>query len=79
MAGNNTESDFIDKYYRGKLIAILSFSSRALEEAEHLRKHGIRVIIGHRLDYDLVDWKDKGFDTYTIWEAVERGEIIQVW
>lgn len=79
MASNRIESDFINTHYKGKLITILSFSSRALEEAEKLRKHGIQVIIGHRLDYDLTDWDGKGFETYSIWEAVERGEIIQIW
>lgn len=72
-------NNFRMNYYRGKVVTVLSYSSLAFEEADRLRENGIDVVIGLREDRSNEEWIKNGFQTFSIWDAVKQGDIIQVW
>ncbi|WDL97738.1 hypothetical protein [Alicyclobacillus sp. ALC3] len=66
-------------YLVGKTVAILGYSSEALDQAKALRNHGVRVVVSVREGCPTRVWEDAGFQTISLWEAVEISDVFQVW
>lgn len=69
------------KQLQDKTIAIIGYQSKeGMSFAHFLRKQGLQVIIGLGDDDD--NWKiaqEDGFEVFTIWDAVHKSDVAQVW
>lgn len=68
-------------YLKGKTVAILGYrKDGGQQRAQFLRDNGIKVVIGLRQQDEV--WTDAvqdGYDVYTVWDATEQADIMQVW
>lgn len=70
----------VENYVRNKIVAVLGYNSDGQEQAAKLRERGIQVIVGLR-DGDPY-WRDAekdGFNVYSLYHAVDKADVIQVW
>jgi ketol-acid reductoisomerase len=68
-------------YLSGKTVAVLGYRDNgAQQQAQYLRNHGIKVVIGLRDEDECWDQAEKdGFKVYSVWNAVEHADVAQVW
>ena len=66
-------------YLLGKKVAVLGYGSQGHAQAQNLKESGVDVIVGLRKGSP--SWSKAeadGFKVYTVAEAVEKAEVIQV-
>jgi ketol-acid reductoisomerase len=66
-------------YLNGKIVAILGYGNQGSDHAQKLRDSGIRVIVALREGTSWNGWKEDDFEVLSVWEAVDKADIIQVW
>lgn len=73
-------SSALPGHLRGRVVAVLGYDADAREQAQRLRRTGVRVIIGLREDDPArADAEADGFPVVDLWGAVEKADVIQVW
>jgi ketol-acid reductoisomerase len=72
------ENDASIDALKDKTIAIIGYGNQGRPQALCLRDSGLKVIIGQRQDKDFEKAKEDGFETMSISEAAEKGDLIQI-
>ena len=70
--------DANQSYLQGKTIAIVGYGSQGHAHAQNLRDSGNKVIIGLRKGRSWDKAVEDGFEVYSVKDAVEQADIIQV-
>ncbi len=60
---------------KDRIITMIGYGNQGRSQALNMRDQGINVIVGNRDDEFSVRAKEDGFDTYSISEAVQKGDI----
>jgi ketol-acid reductoisomerase len=63
---------------RDKTIAVLGYGSQGHAQSQNLRDSGLKVIIGLRPGRSWETAQNDGFEVYTVEEAVQRADIVQI-
>lgn len=71
-------NDANQAYLQGKTIAIVGYGSQGHAHAQNLRDSGYKVIIGLRKGGSWDKAVADGFEVYSVKEAVEQADVIQV-
>jgi ketol-acid reductoisomerase len=73
-----TDTDASLEPLKGKTVAVLGYGNQGQAQALNLRDSGVTVIVGNRDDEYLQRAKSDKFETCTIREASERGDILLI-
>ncbi|KIL37362.1 hypothetical protein SD71_01420 [Cohnella kolymensis] len=76
---NYQDTDY--SYLKGKTVAIFGTGIEGLEQAKRLRNNGIPVLVSLRegVKSPTTMWTDEGFEIVSIYEAVDKSQVVQVW
>ncbi|WP_258000505.1 hypothetical protein [Bacillus sp. Marseille-P3661] len=76
------KSDSLDEmlsYFSGKTIAILGYDDQGFEHAKKLTEYNVNVLVVLRECTSDERWKKAGFEVVSVWDAVDKADILQVW
>lgn len=74
-----TETEVDLSYLKGKTVAILGYENHGYDHAQKLRLSGIPVLVVLREGTSNEKWEEDGLHVVSVWEAVEKADVIQVW
>lgn len=64
---------------KGKTIAVIGYGSQGHAQAQNMKDSGLSVIIGLKVgSKSIPQAKEDGFEVYTVSEAAEKADIIQI-
>ncbi|OMP68434.1 NAD(P)-dependent oxidoreductase [Domibacillus epiphyticus] len=79
MIKQRDSEDLIHLYFRNKTVAIIGYDEQGYQHAKKLREMNAEVLVVLREGTEDVHWKKEGFEVISVWEAVDRAHILQVW
>ena len=79
MIKQENEMDELLSYFTGKTIAIIGYDEKGYQHAKTLRNHNIEILVVLREGTSDEHWRNEGFEVVSVWEAVDRAHILQVW
>lgn len=75
----HNETNEMLSYFSGKTIAIIGYDEQGYQHAKTLSEHNIEILVVLREGTPVDHWREEGFDVVSVWEAVDRAQILQVW
>ncbi|OLN22246.1 hypothetical protein BTO30_10890 [Domibacillus antri] len=79
MIKQRDSEDLIHSYFRNKTVAIIGYDEQGYQHAKKLRELNAEVLVVLRDGTEEAHWKKEGFEVISVWEAVDRATILQVW
>lgn len=72
------EKDVTTNYLEGQTIAVIGYGAQGHAQANNFRDSGFHVIVGVRPGKSFDKAKKDGFEVYSVAEAAEKGDVVQV-
>jgi ketol-acid reductoisomerase len=72
------EKDADMKYLNGLTVAVIGYGAQGRAQALNMRDSGVKVVIGIRKGKSYDKAKEDGFETLTVAEAAQKGDIIHI-
>ncbi len=73
------EAGDLYSYFQNKTVAIIGYDDQGYQHAQRLREFDVEILVVLREGTPNEHWLESGFEIVSVWEAVDRADILQVW